>query len=81
MPVAFSGLTILFAALLSVAIGFAGLALASIQAAELAAGRIADMAQREAAALQAGRDEILRLHGALPALVFLREVAPDGSAA
>jgi C4-dicarboxylate-specific signal transduction histidine kinase len=35
--------------------------------------------RREAAALRAGRAEIARLLGGLPAVVFLREVAADGS--
>jgi C4-dicarboxylate-specific signal transduction histidine kinase len=36
-------------------------------------------ARREADALYAGRAQVERLHGGLPALVFLREVNPDGS--
>lgn len=36
-------------------------------------------ARREAAALRAGRAEVERLHGRLPAVIFLREMAPDGS--
>jgi signal transduction histidine kinase len=35
--------------------------------------------RREAAALRAGRAEVERLHTKLPAVVFLRDVAPDGS--
>ena len=79
LPVAFSGMVFLFGALLTTAIGFAGLALASIQAAERDTARIATVAKREAAALEAGRADILRLHGALPALVFLRDGAADGA--
>lgn len=36
-------------------------------------------ARREAAALRAGRTEIERLHAGLPTVIFLRQVAPDGS--
>ena len=36
-------------------------------------------ARREAAALRTGRAQIERLHGRLPAVIFLREMAPDGS--
>jgi PAS domain-containing protein len=36
-------------------------------------------ARREAEALHAGRAEVERLHGGLPAVIFLREVAADGS--
>lgn len=36
-------------------------------------------ALREAQALRAGREEVERLHGGLPVLVFLRDVAPDGT--
>ena len=36
-------------------------------------------ARRETAALRAGRAEVERLLGGLPAVIFLREVAPDGS--
>ena len=35
-------------------------------------------AHREATALRAGRAEVERLHAALPALIYLREVAADG---
>ncbi len=37
------------------------------------------LARQEAAALRAGRDEIERLLGGLPAVVFLRDVAADGT--
>ena len=37
------------------------------------------VARREAEALRAGRAEVERLHGGLPAVIFLREAAPDGS--
>lgn len=36
-------------------------------------------AARHAAWLQAGRAQVERLHGGLPAVIFLREMAPDGS--
>jgi C4-dicarboxylate-specific signal transduction histidine kinase len=36
-------------------------------------------AWREAAALRDGRADVQRLHDALPAVIFLREVAPDGT--
>jgi C4-dicarboxylate-specific signal transduction histidine kinase len=36
------------------------------------------MARQEAAALRVGRAEIERLLGGLPAVIFLRDVAPDG---
>lgn len=36
-------------------------------------------AQQEADALRQGRAEVERLHGRLPAIIFLREVASDGS--
>ncbi len=36
-------------------------------------------ARREAEALRAGRAEVERLLGGLPAVIFLREMAPDGS--
>ncbi|WP_431303595.1 ATP-binding protein [Sediminicoccus sp. BL-A-41-H5] len=36
------------------------------------------VARQEAAALRAGRDEIERLLGGLPAVIFLRDVAADG---
>lgn len=36
-------------------------------------------AHREAEALRAGRADVERLHGGLPAIIFLREMAPDGS--
>lgn len=36
-------------------------------------------ARREADALRAGRAEVERLLGGLPAVIFLREMAPDGS--
>ncbi|WP_203075684.1 sensor histidine kinase [Falsiroseomonas ponticola] len=36
-------------------------------------------ARREAEALRTGRAEVERLLGGLPAVIFLREVAPDGS--
>ena len=38
----------------------------------------AQAAAREAAALRAGRAEVERLHAGLPAMLFLREVRPDG---
>jgi hypothetical protein len=38
-------------------------------------------ARREAAALEVGRAEVERLHAGLPAIIFLRAVAPDGSSA
>ena len=38
-----------------------------------------DEGERRAASLQAGRVEVERLLAGLPAVVFLREVAPDGS--
>jgi C4-dicarboxylate-specific signal transduction histidine kinase len=34
--------------------------------------------QQEAEALRTGRAEVERLHGGLPAIIFLREVLPDG---
>ncbi|MFZ4409516.1 MAG: PAS domain-containing protein, partial [Paracraurococcus sp.] len=79
VPIVFGGVVFLSGAMLSVIIGFAGLALASVQAAERDADRVATAAQREAAALAAGRAEVLRLHGALPALIFLRDVDADGT--
>lgn len=36
-------------------------------------------ARQEARALLAGRAEVQRLHAGLPAVIFLRDVAPDGS--
>jgi C4-dicarboxylate-specific signal transduction histidine kinase len=36
-------------------------------------------ARREAAALRAGRAEVERLHAGVPTVIFLRDVAPDGS--
>ncbi len=36
-------------------------------------------ALHEAAALRAGRAEVERLHAAMPVLIFLRDIAPDGS--
>jgi PAS domain S-box-containing protein len=36
-------------------------------------------ARRESEALRAGRADIARLHAGLPAVIFLRQVAPDGS--
>lgn len=36
-------------------------------------------AWREAAALRAGRAEVERLHAGLPAIIYLREVQPDGT--
>jgi signal transduction histidine kinase len=36
--------------------------------------------EREAAALLAGREQVERLHAGLPAIIFLREVQPDGTA-
>ena len=48
--------------------------------AEYRAAAAAEAARaREAAALAAGRAELERLHAGLPAMVFLRAVAPDGS--
>lgn len=38
------------------------------------------VAQQEATALRAGRAEIVRLLGGLPAVVFLRDIGPDGRA-
>lgn len=35
--------------------------------------------EREAAALREGREQVERLHAGLPAIIFLREVAADGS--
>lgn len=35
--------------------------------------------EQETAALRRGRAEVERLHGALPCVIFLRDVAPDGS--
>ncbi|MFC7475202.1 HWE histidine kinase domain-containing protein [Dankookia sp. GCM10030260] len=79
LPVSFSGAGYLLGTLLFVTTGFAGLALASVQAGERDAGLVAAAAQREAAALAAGRAEIERLLSGLPVIVFLRDVAADGS--
>ena len=40
---------------------------------------LAEALRREADALRAGRAEVERLHAGLPALIFLREVMPDGA--
>ncbi|MFZ4410091.1 MAG: PAS domain-containing protein, partial [Paracraurococcus sp.] len=54
--------------MLMLATGIVGVALAGEQA-----------AARVAAALQAGRGEVERLHAGLPAVIFLRDVQPDGT--
>jgi len=79
MPVTFNALGLLLGAMLFVATGFAGLALASALASERDARLVAAAAQREAAALQAGRAEILRLHAGLPAIIFHRDCDADGT--
>ncbi|MEI6158473.1 MAG: ATP-binding protein, partial [Roseococcus sp.] len=83
-------LVILLAGPVVVAIGLLGLALAIARSAErdatqLAEGRLRELelqsraAERETAALRAGRAEVERLHNGLPALIFVREVKADGS--
>ncbi len=79
IPVTFSGFGLLLGALLFVATGFAGLAMASALASERDARLVAAAAQREAAALQAGRADILRLHAGLPAIIFHRDCDADGT--
>ncbi len=54
--------------MLMLATGIVGVALAGEQA-----------AARVAAALEAGRGEVERLHAGLPAVIFLRDVQPDGT--
>ena len=61
--------TAVASAVLGTAVSFLGLAIARERA-----------ARREAAAQQAGRQEIERLLGGLPAVIFLRAVRPDGEA-
>lgn len=50
---------------------------AFILAAWIAIRDVQRRAQRELNARERGRQEIMRLHGGLPAVIFLREVAPD----
>ena len=50
---------------------------AIILAAWIAIRDVQRRAQRELSARERGRQEIMRLHGGLPAVIFLREVAPD----
>ena len=50
---------------------------AIILAAWIAMRDVQRRAQRELSARERGRQEIMRLHGGLPAVIFLREVAPD----
>ncbi len=59
------------------ALGFTGLIL--LCAALVLVAERARRAQTEAAVLVAGQQELQRLHGKLPAVIFLREVAADGS--
>ena len=66
------------------ALGWVGYGVAALLAGLLVAAlvvRVEGLAavRREAAALRAGRDEVQRLLSGLPAVLFLREVAPDGS--
>jgi PAS domain S-box-containing protein len=50
-----------------------------ITARRQAEATLAEALAREAEALRAGRAEVERLHAGLPALIFLREVMPDGT--
>ena len=60
------------------ALGFLAFGLALAALAWLGRREALKLAQREAAALRRGREQMERLHGGLPAVLFLREVAPGG---
>ena len=59
-------------------LGFLAFGLALAALAWLGRREALKVAQREAEALRRGREQVERLHGGLPAALFLREVAPDG---
>lgn len=68
---------------LALALGYIGTVDREVRAASEARLREAQLraetATREAAALRAGREEVLRLHGALPCMIFHAYRRPDGS--
>jgi len=59
--------------------GCVGVALAKVQAGERDAGLVAAVVRRQAAAIAASRAEVDRVMAGLPALVFHRDCAADGT--
>ncbi|MFZ4406805.1 MAG: hypothetical protein ACOYOH_05675 [Paracraurococcus sp.] len=78
-PVTFSGAAFPLGVLLRVETGCVVVALAKVQAGERDAGLVAAVVRRQAAAIASSRAEIDRSMAGLPALVFHRDCAADGT--